>query len=408
MAHFKRRLLLAVSVLLMAAGWAAAADPPADLSHRQATLVVRADPGAAVKVEQIEHAFAFGTAVSSHAFDGQMAPAERERYLNTLRENFNTAVHENALKWYATQPERDVRSYETADAILAWCAEHAIGMRGHTIFWSKPWRVQDWVKELDDEALREAVEARVKEVVGRYRGRIDQWDVNNEMLDADFFEQRLGEDIRGRMFVWGKEANPDAVLFVNENDILTGNEEKLARYEALVQGLLDAGAPVGGLGLQGHFEEAPDPAYMKKALDRLARFGLPIVITEFDILTADEAVKAKALEDVYRTAFAHPAVEGVLMWGFWGGKHWLNSDNAIPGYTALWDQEWEPMPAAEVYRGLVFDEWWTRAEGVADETGVFRTEVFLGTHRVTAGGRETTVEAATPGAVVEVELRGGP
>ena len=63
---------------------------------------------------------------------------------------------------------------------------------------------------------------------------------------------------------------------------------------------------VRGIGLQAHFEGAPDMARIQKALDRLSRFNLPIKITEFDCWAKDEAVQAQALDDVYRIAFASP------------------------------------------------------------------------------------------------------
>ena len=89
-------------------------------------------------------------------------------------------------------------------------------------------------------------------------------------------------------------------------------------------------------------------AKVKATLDTLARFDLPIKITEFDMNTKDEAAKARGVEALYRVCFAHPAVEGVLMWGFWQGRHWRPD-------AALWKKDWTPTPAAEVYHKLVYD-----------------------------------------------------
>ncbi|VAH56011.1 unnamed protein product [Triticum turgidum subsp. durum] len=54
-----------------------------------------------------------------------------------------------------------------------------------------------------------------------------------------------------------------------------------------------------------------------------------------DVSAADEAVRADDLEVVLREAFAHPAVEGIMLWGFMQGHMWrshgqlVNADGTI-------------------------------------------------------------------------------
>ncbi len=92
------------------------------------------------------------------------------------------------------------------------------------------------------------------------------------------------------------------------------------------------------------------------------------------------------------------------MWGFWEKLHWRGTRRfGTPGYTALWDANWKPTPSAEMYRKLVFDEWWTRFEGVADAEGLVEIPAFLGTHRVHAGGDNVVVTVQQAGERVVVE-----
>ena len=374
-----------------------AAEPDGDpLAHRKATLVIRAAPGAEVQVEQLTHAFPFGTAISRDAFNGRMSEVDRNLYLKTLRENFNFAVHENALKWVQSQPGPGRFDYAMADRMWAWCDAYEIGMRGHAVFWAKTHRTPDWAAELDAAALQRAVDERIDSVMQRYRGRIRDFDLNNEMLDGRFFAERLGEDARVQMFQRAHATSPEAVLYLNENGILTGRRVKA--YAELIRSLLDAEAPVGGIGVQGHFEAEADAATVRAALDHLAEFDLPIWVTEFDVMSADEGVKARSLEAVYRVAFEHPAVEGVMMWGFWAGRHWLSGEHAVPGYTALWDEQWQATPSATAYRRLVFGEWWSRHEVTADASGRVELDVFAGRYRV------SVVTGDGPGAVRRVEV----
>ena len=57
-------------------------------------------------------------------------------------------------------------------------------------------------------------------------------------------------------------------------------------------------------------------------LDQLSEVGLPLWITELDISEPDSETKADLLENVMRIYFSHPAVEGVILWGFWDQRHW--------------------------------------------------------------------------------------
>lgn len=352
--------------------------------HRMGELVVRTRPGAEVKVEQQRHAFWFGTAISNSMVQGSsrrsMDEATREKYQEVLAANFNAAVHENALKWHNC--ERSATggfNYSTAEAIYRWCAANDIPMRGHCMFWATDRNVQGWVKELEGDALREVVERRARDVTSRFKVRIEEFDLNNELIFGDFYRRHLGEGIIKQMALWAKEGNPDAVLYLNEQGSLAGGGRNAEKYVALVRKVLDEGVPIGGIGCQGHFREMFDPEKVQETLDRLGQFGLPIKITEYDLASGDGEIKARHLREFYTICFAHPAVEGVLMWGFWEGAHWRPQ-------AALWKRDWTPTPAAQAYRELVFEKWWTKAQGKANAEGIYRVRAFYGTHAVVSGG----------------------
>lgn len=391
------RLLRALFAVLLATASAQAEGVDRDPSvkdltdadirkHRVGTIVVETAPGARVKVEQIRHEFGFGTALANHLFQDHTPEETRRVYERLVVENFNGAVFENALKWYCVEPEQGKLQWETADRIVGFCEENHLDLRGHCLFWAVDQHVQPWIQALDQDALSKTVSRHVHDVVSRYKGRIPEYDVNNEMLHGQFFEKRLGPQVNVRMFQLAHEVDPDAVLYVNDYNILNGAE--VARYEDQIAGLLDAGAPMGGIGCQEHYGEGvASHATIASSLDRLARFGLPIRITEFDIDTADEVRKARGLEDFFRTCFAHPSVTGIWQWGFWEGAHWKPR-------AALWRKDFSPTPAAEAYRRLVYDEWWTRWEGTADANGRCEVPAFFGRHRVEANGEGAEVVLA--------------
>ena len=357
--------------------------------HRMGELTIKTEPGAEVKVEQLRHEFWFGTAISnSMAAAGsprRMSESDRKKYLEVLTANFNAAVHENALKWHFC--ERDATGgfdYSVAEEIYTWCAANGIAMRGHCIFWATDRHVQDWVKQLDNDALRQVVKRRSQDMTSRFRGRIEEFDLNNEMIFGNFYRRKLGEGIIKQMAQWAKEGNERAILYLNEQGSLASGGQNANKYVALIQQMLEQGVPIGGIGCQGHFSEMPNLERVQETLDRLGQFGLPIKITEYDFDTPDEELKAKHLEQFYEICFAHPVVEGILMWGFWEGAHWRPQ-------AALWKRDWTPTPAAKAYRDLVFSKWWTRTSATADSDGICHVRVFYGKHRVESDGKEKVI-----------------
>jgi len=159
------------------------------------------------------------------------------------------------------------------------------------------------------------------------------------------------------------------VLYVNDDSMIEGND--LNRYAKQIRHLLAAGVPVGGIGLQAHFDGPVNVGRMQKALQALSQFNLPIKITEFDCWADDEAVQARTLEDVYRTAFANPAVEGILIGGVWEKCHGQPK-------AALLRADFSKKPSAETYERLVFSNWWTRVEGRTTTNGIFACRAFFG------------------------------
>jgi endo-1,4-beta-xylanase len=365
---------------------------------RMGTLLIEATPGAEVRVEQLRHEFWFGSALASSMFTDRVNPETAAQYKKVFLENFNAAVTEVALKWHAMEPRQGRVDYSVVDAILRWTDEHEIPLRGHNIFWGVPDRVQPWQKAMDDATLRETLKARALDIGKRYRGRFAEYDLNNEMLHANYYEDRLGPGITKDMASWVRQEDPDAVLYLNDYDILTGR--RLDDYVAHIRRFLDQGVPIGGIGVQGHLHgDSFDPVALQNALAKLAQFKLPIRITEFNfpgqrskyygkrglrLSDEEEQAKAKALTDYYRICFAQPAVEGILMWGFWEGANW------IP-VSSLYRRDWSPTPAADAYRNLVFKEWWTTWHGKTDAQGRCEVRAFYGRYRISAGGKEAVV-----------------
>ena len=55
----------------------------------------------------------------------------------------------------------------------------------------------------------------------------------------------------------------------------------------------------------------------QRHLDSLATVGVPIWATELSVDVDDENTRADYYERALRVLYGHPAVEGIMLWGFW-------------------------------------------------------------------------------------------
>ncbi|MBN2863992.1 MAG: endo-1,4-beta-xylanase, partial [Bacteroidales bacterium] len=373
-----------------------------------------------VTVEQQGHEFWFGCAIPN-SLAGGMSQDDLKQFKEKFLEHFNSAVTENALKWAIMEPRKDQENYAVIDTILNWTEKNNIPLRGHNLFWgifkspnTGQQYVQQWVTELDNDELRQRIQERAERITLRYRGRFAEYDMNNEMIHGNYYEDRLGPEITKLMAQWSLKSDPDVKLWLNDYDILIPDSPLgigLPDFMAHIRNILKQGIPIAGIGVQGHSHlETFDRQFVRNALDSLAVFNLPIRITEFNmpgmrsefrraqLTPAQEEAKAKEIVDFYKICFAHPAVDGILMWGFWEGANWIPS-------SSLFKRDWSPTPAAEAYKNLVFNEWWTRESGTTNRKGIFSTTAFYGKYRITVNGISKEVDLNKEEGKVTVDFR---
>lgn len=366
--------------------------------YRTGVIVVKTTPDTRVELEQQSHEFWFGCAITSEAFDGRLDEQDANIYKQKFLENFNAGVTSSSLKWHHMEPEKGKVNFLTTDNILTWADENHLPLRGHNLYWGI-YYVQDWVKALTDEQLYDELHKRAKTIAPRYQGRFVEYDLNNEMMHGDYYQERLGPGITKKMADWIKESDPGAKLFLNDYDILTGN--LLQEYVDHIKDLQARGVPIDGIGVQGHLH-GEDFSWdtLRYALDVLEQFDLPVRITEFNMpgqrskyqkntslvpTRKEEEQFARNLVDYYRICFAHPAVDAILMWHFWAGANWIPA-------SSLYRTDWTLTPAANAYRSLVFDTWWTRFKGKSDDEGYCIIRAYFGTHKIRVNDVERTIK----------------
>ena len=261
---------------------------------------------------------------------------------------------------------------------------------GHNLVWHS--QIPAWVFRddkgnfVDRETLLKRMHDHIQTVVGRYKGRIQSWDVVNEALNEDgtlrqsLWLKIIGEDYIEKAFEYAHEADPQAQL--TYNDYSLENRAKRKGALALIAKLKAQGIPVTSVGLQGHNSlEWPSVKEEDATLSAFARLGVKVVISELDIDVLPRAAQqqsadvslnveqdpklnpyagglpqsmqrklARRYADLFRVYLKHrDVITRVTFWGVTDGDSWRN-DWPVKGrtsYPLLFDRNGQPKPAFE-------------------------------------------------------------
>lgn len=199
-------------------------------------------------------------------------------------------------------------------------------------------------------------------------------------------------------FKIAREVEPTLPLYLNDFNNLTADQKHTDNFERTAKLLLEKGAPLSGLGFQGHGNALSIPK-VQANFERFAKLGVPLMVTEFDIVTPDEPLQADWTRDLMTLTFAQPSSSGFMLWGFWDGKHWL-------GDAPLFYPDWTLKPSGKAWVDLVFGAWKTDVTAQSGADGVYQTRGFLGDYEITVskGGKTKTLKTTLPRAGQSVRV----
>ncbi len=241
-------------------------------------------------------------------------------------------------KWAATEPADGMFRLEGFDAVAGFTQAHGIALHGHTLVWAvynPPWLLDALRTGRADAVLARHVAA----VCGRHAGQVLAWDVVNEPMDPRWpadaqglcttpWWHALGPGYVDRAFALAHEADPRALLLINDDDLEydePDRQTKRDQYLRLLEVLLARGVPITGFGLEAHLKPGrriAEAAY-RRFLAELAGMGLALFVTELDVndqlLPADTMVRDTMVADITRryldVALDERAIRSVQCWG---------------------------------------------------------------------------------------------
>ena len=267
------------------------------------------------------------------------------------------------MKWTVVRPTATTWDWTGADAVVDFAQREGLEVRGHTLVWGQPSGngIPPWLNALTDrDAFRAAVLDGIATQVGRYRGRVQRWDVVNEPLilmggglQQNVFAQRMGSDYIELALRATRSADPNVELWINENatEYLPSKADELVE---LVRDLKSRGVPLDGVGLQTHLTvDLPLPAgAISDLVGRLRVLGVQVAVTEADVPGGSPNRDADAQVAMWKQVAQECVTSGCVeltTWGVSDAHTWLDDSGSRQNSPFL---QAFPVPT----RPLLFDE----------------------------------------------------
>ncbi len=382
--------------------------------------------GKQVRITQKTHDFRYGANI--FMLDEFPDEEDNRKYRELFAEYFNLAtvpfywqdleVEQGKPRFAADSPK--VYRRPAPDLCLDYCREKGILPKLHCLFYDKFFPT--WLPLEDDAEMRRLYEKRFSEIAERYRGKMYEFEVINEMLCMPTWKKRSvlcdDPDIIEWAFRLAEKYLPGETLVINEANPVSAvawNGES-AGYYAQIKDLLSKGVPVHKIGMQNHlFAGAmlPDGAYPGeveitrqaqnnmnpdlyfRGLDKLADLGLPFEMTEVTIATLEEGeeaeeLQADSLELLYSIWFSIPQMESIVYWNtvdytaFVDTAGGWNENNCRGG---LFHRDLTPKKAGQRLYDLFHKKWHTDLVLETDENGQIDFRGFWGDYEIEVDGK---------------------
>jgi endo-1,4-beta-xylanase len=283
-----------------------------------------------------------------------------------------------------TEAKEGMRDFSKAADIAAWGMRDGLRVKGHPLIWLHDAGTPDWLKGRSHDDVLATHTDYVRDAVGRFRGRIDYWDVINEAhswnnIHGWPYEQLI--DITRCAAEAAREANPEATRIVNccftwSEYVATGwgwdrkFDTPMRSTLQYCRDVLEAGVPFEAVGLQ-MYDPSRDMFEISRHIDTFCRLGKKVHITEIGISSSPEPVLRKGqiyvpnemmwhgrpwseteqadwVEAFYTICYAKPEVEAVTWWDF--------TDGSFLAHGGMVHEDLRPKESYRRLKGLL-DAW---------------------------------------------------
>lgn len=321
------------------------------------------------KTLQSVSSFPVGVAVGEDLLKNNTA------YRTVVLNEYSSITPENAGKIESLHPMENVFDFSKFDIIVDFAQKNKKRIHGTTLIWHD-FSNMEWVRNFqgDSAAWENMFKKHIQTVVKYYKGKVRSWDVVNEPFHEDgtlrmeegvkgdnpgsIWARHLGRDYIARAFQYAHEADPEALLFLNDFDLQYSKYQK--KIDAVVNLAVDfkkRGIPIHGLGMQMHIGISADNDEIASGMRQLAATGLLVHVSEVSILVSDwkrdttliftddlqnkQSEKYKFIAREYKQAVPPAQRYGITVWGVSDANSWI-----MPMFSL---RDW-PLPFDTLYR----------------------------------------------------------
>ncbi len=284
------------------------------------------------------------------------------------------------------QPKPNKFNFKAADKYIQIGIENDMYIVGHALVWHS--QLADFMHNTKNKKeFKSHVDNHLNNIVTRYKGKINAWDVVNEAFEEDgrlrksVFYKNMGENYIEDIFKLAQKLDPEANLIYNDYNLY--KPKKRAAVIKMVEQFKANGTKINGIGVQAHWDlKSPSLKEIEQIILDVYNAGVSVSFTELDIsvlpspwemvgaevtqnfskfegdpkmdpypngLPEDVQQKlAQRYEDIFNLFVKHgDKIERVTFWGVMDKHSWLN-DWPIKGrtnYPLLFNRDYQPKYA---------------------------------------------------------------
>ncbi len=310
--------------------------------------------------------------------------------LNIIKAESDYVGHDELFRIRETHSSPYTTDYSRLDAFVEFAESEGYQIHGHSLLFYSDIGADSWISEYRSDGTwsqdqwRSWFEQYIKDKVARYKGRVASWDVLNEPLSRvlgdeenarNIFIDLAGSDIYARAFQWAREADPEAILVLNEFFLGPNGAAKTDDLIALADEIGRSGGKVDVIGFEGIYFFAPltytSYSYNYERFKKAADAGYRVTVSELNIgLNTFPAAgisqrQTRLMHSIQRKAFNNivrayiDAVPPAQRWGMvtWGVADYsgflrfgdifkaIRSPGGGSEWPLLWNDDFDKKPA---------------------------------------------------------------
>lgn len=360
-------IIVAITICLLSVAWLAGSSTYGQTGSQL--------PYPPLKALAAKHGIELGNFAISNYLDTPL-------YTNILTSQFNLALIDNTPNWYfpggGLRPGPNTYNFKTMDKVVNFAEAHHMAIQAHHLVWGEQKWLPNWLKDghYTPTQLMHIMHTDIQIVVSHYKGRIKEWSVVNEAFTReqhiyglhDWWADNTGGDkYISKAFIWAHQADPSAILILNDFDNEHLNSVSDAMYN-YIKSAKAQGVPIGGIGMQMHIDgtHPPDPIEVTQNMERFGKLGVGVYVTEFDVNMSNvpapnyikDSIEAGIYYNMMRACIESKVCHSFSVLGVTDKETWYNymGPATADARPLMFNTHYQPKPAFYAFRNALLQK----------------------------------------------------